>query len=81
MRTSMSTTWGCSAATQIDRLHPVGRFAEHVDVVGEREHLHEPVPEQRVVVDDQDSNDVVVRRGLLGQPVTSIRPRAPSRRR
>ena len=43
---------------QVDRLVAVGRLPDHVDSVFRREHGLEPAPVQRVVVDDEHSDDI-----------------------
>jgi hypothetical protein len=65
----------------LDRLDPVVRLTDDLEIRFLGQDEFEPAPEQRVVVDDQDTNRRVVRgTDDRRQPETSISPSAPSLR-
>jgi hypothetical protein len=68
-------------ARELDRLEPVAGLADDVEIRVGGEDLREAVTEERVIVDDEDANAGRRPVGERAQPVTSMRPSAPSRRR
>ena len=73
MRMSISTTSGLSWRDMLHRLGPVGRLADHVEVVlGVEDHL-EPGAHERLVVGDQDAHHAHAR-----APAVSAASSSPS---
>jgi hypothetical protein len=56
IRTSSSTTSGCSRRIAAKRFLAVGGFGDDVHVAGEREQRSNALPDERLIVDEHETD-------------------------